>query len=154
MDPSRTQTGGFGKGKASAFAATGNAQNAGLDMGNAKARQKNLQHTIDVEEDQATSVADNVSAGGTRYIVGLKGGLKFYGQGSSQHDLQESMSQLSKSRGNPADGDFVDYASGSGDGNGSLGRASGKQFRTIQDAGGGKQQVLMDFDQQSVGSIR
>ena len=42
---------------------------------------KNQMHqTLDVEEGKAESVADNVSAGGTRYIVGLKGGLKFYGQ--------------------------------------------------------------------------
>lgn len=39
----------------------------------------NMHQTLDVEEDKAQSVADNVSAGGTRYIVGLKGGLKFYG---------------------------------------------------------------------------
>ena len=38
-----------------------------------------MHQTLDVEVDKAESVADNVSAGGTRYIVGLKGGLKFYG---------------------------------------------------------------------------
>jgi len=49
---------------------------------------KNLHQTLDVEEDKAVSYADNVSAGGTRYIVGFKGGLKFYGQQSqiSGHD--------------------------------------------------------------------
>jgi len=35
--------------------------------------------TLDVGDEPA-SMADNVSAGGTRYNVGLKGGLKFYGQ--------------------------------------------------------------------------
>jgi hypothetical protein len=48
--------------------------------------------TIDPEEDKAS---EHVSAGGTRYIVGLKGNLKFYGQG----DINESLSQYSKSRG-------------------------------------------------------
>jgi hypothetical protein len=38
--------------------------------------------TLDVGDEPA-SMADNVSAGGTRYIVGLKGGLKFYGQQSA-----------------------------------------------------------------------
>jgi hypothetical protein len=42
---------------------------------------------LDVEEEKA-SVVSNVSAGGTRYIVNLKSGLKFYGQQSaaSLHD--------------------------------------------------------------------
>lgn len=50
----------------------------GLDALANKAK-GNMHQTLDVEEDKAQSVADNVSAGGTRYIVGLKGGLKFYG---------------------------------------------------------------------------
>ena len=54
---------------------------------------KNFQQTLDVEEDKAASVADNVSAGGTRYIVGLKGNFKFYGQGSQSNvDAGESLS--------------------------------------------------------------
>ena len=78
MDPSRT-TGNFGQGKANALM-LGNSANANQGPAYAHgAKKKNLQHTIDVEEDQAASVADNASAGGTRYIVGLKGGLKFYG---------------------------------------------------------------------------
>lgn len=39
----------------------------------------NAAKTIDPEEDKASNY-DTVSAGGTRYIVGLKGNLKFYGQ--------------------------------------------------------------------------
>ena len=42
-----------------------------------------MHETLDVGEADLPSVADNVSAGGTRYIVGLKGGLKFYGQSSA-----------------------------------------------------------------------
>lgn len=38
--------------------------------------------TIDPEEDKASNY-ENVSAGGTRYIVGLKGNLKFYGANSN-----------------------------------------------------------------------
>lgn len=37
-----------------------------------------MHQTLDVEEDKA-SVADTTSVGGTRYVIGLKGGLKFYG---------------------------------------------------------------------------
>ena len=41
---------------------------------------KNHHQTIDAQEDMAASVADTISAGGTRYMVQLKGGgLKFYG---------------------------------------------------------------------------
>mmetsp|Transcript_815 Transcript_815/g.1455 ORF Transcript_815/g.1455 Transcript_815/m.1455 type:complete len:171 (-) Transcript_815:2497-3009(-) len=59
----------------------------------------NMHQTLDVEEDKA-SVADNVSAGGTRYIVGLKGGLKFYGQNSQSgiEHMNDSASNLSRSR--------------------------------------------------------
>jgi hypothetical protein len=41
-------------------------------------RNRNAAATIDPEEDKASNY-DQVSAGGTRYIVGLKGNLKFYG---------------------------------------------------------------------------
>ena len=53
--------------------------------------------TLDVGEEPA-SMADNVSAGGTRYIVGLKGGLKFYGQQSaiSRDDNGDSASNNSR----------------------------------------------------------
>ena len=55
--------------------------------------------TIDPEEDKASNY-ENVSAGGTRYIVGLKGNLKFYGANSnSQADINESLSAYSRSRG-------------------------------------------------------
>jgi hypothetical protein len=85
-DAARTQE-HFAKGKASAFAVMGNSGLAGQDLAGvpktAASRRRNLQHTIDAEEDQAASVGDTVSAGGTRYIVGLKGGLKFYGQNSN-----------------------------------------------------------------------
>ena len=54
--------------------------------------------TIDAQEDMAASVADTISAGGTRYMVQLKGGgLKFYGQGSHA-DLDDSNSQFSRGR--------------------------------------------------------
>jgi len=43
-------------------------------------KQQLVNQTLDVEDDKAQSVADNISQGGTRYIVGIKGGnLKFYG---------------------------------------------------------------------------
>jgi len=96
VDPSRTAQ-HFGKAKGSAFAVMGNSALAGQDLAglpkSGGGKRRNLQHTIDAEEDQAASVGDTVSAGGTRYIVGLKGGLKFYGQNSnSQIDLAESLS--------------------------------------------------------------
>jgi hypothetical protein len=40
-------------------------------------------HTIDPEESNVGSI-DNMSAGGTRYIVGVKG-LKFYGNQEASH---------------------------------------------------------------------
>ena len=49
--------------------------------------------TIDPDESNAQSVADNVSAGGTRYIVGVKG-LKFYGnQDNSANDESGSVAR-------------------------------------------------------------
>ena len=113
IDPARTADGFAKKG---AFAVGGNGLNSGLDgpikmgPGPQGGRKKNIQETLDVEEDAASvgGAADNVSAGGTRYVVGLKGGLKFYGGASnSQLDAQDSLSQYSKNRGNPAEGEFI-----------------------------------------------
>ena len=56
-----------------------------------------MNQTLDVEENKAESIADNISAGGTRYIVGFKGGLKFYGQ-QSQMSQADSVSNYSKSK--------------------------------------------------------
>jgi len=47
--------------------------------------------TIDPEEDKASNY-EQVSAGGTRYIVGLKGNLKFYGNTSASKDINDSLS--------------------------------------------------------------
>jgi len=59
---------------------------------------KNHHQTIDAQEDMAASVDDTISAGGTRYMVQLKGGgLKFYG-GGSHADLDDSNSQFSRGR--------------------------------------------------------
>lgn len=66
--------------------------------------------TIDPEEDKASNY-ENVSAGGTRYIVGLKGNLKFYGNQSASKDINDSLSQYSKSRGGGPLGEFADNAS-------------------------------------------
>ena len=61
--------------------------------GGAQGRKNKHHQTIDAQEDLAASVGDTISAGGTRYMVQLKGGhgLKFYGQGSHA-DLDESAS--------------------------------------------------------------
>lgn len=67
--------------------------------------------TIDPEEDKASNY-ENVSAGGTRYIVGLKGNLKFYGgQSNSQADINESLSAYSRSRGGGPLADLADSIS-------------------------------------------
>lgn len=62
-----------------------------------------MNQTLDAGEDK---ISDNMSAGGSRYIVGLKGGLKFYGnnednqsisqfsQGQAQHDVQSAGNYL------------------------------------------------------------
>ena len=50
-----------------------------------------MHQTLDVEEDKMS----NISAGGTRYIVGFKGGLKFYGNNNEDN---QSISQYSQSR--------------------------------------------------------
>ena len=52
------------------------------------ATRKQNSHTIDVEEEKASSIKDTISAGGTRYIVNVNRGLKFYGA-SSQADPDE-----------------------------------------------------------------
>jgi hypothetical protein len=44
-----------------------------------KNKGRDMHKTLNVEEENAESIQDTVSAGGTRYIVGVKGGLKFYG---------------------------------------------------------------------------
>ena len=49
-----------------------------------------MHQTLDVEEDKMS----NISAGGTRYIVGFKGGLKFYGDNADN----QSISQHSQNR--------------------------------------------------------
>ena len=41
--------------------------------------------TLDDGADNLSN-GDQVSAGGTRYVVGFKGGLKFYGQGGGNDD--------------------------------------------------------------------
>ena len=46
------------------------------------AQRKQNSHTIDVEEEKASSIKETISVGGTRYIVNIKGGLKFYGASS------------------------------------------------------------------------
>lgn len=61
-------------------------------LGGGRGRKNQHHQTIDAQEDLAASVADTISAGGTRYMVQLKaGGLKFYGQGSHA-DLDDSNS--------------------------------------------------------------
>lgn len=56
-----------------------------------KKNDRHMNHTIDVQEMNAESINDTVSAGGTRYMVKLKGGLpKFYG------DASDSQSQYQK----------------------------------------------------------
>jgi hypothetical protein len=50
-----------------------------LDQNSVVNRNRNLANTIDPEEDKVSNQQEQVSAGGTRYIVGLKGNLKFYG---------------------------------------------------------------------------
>ena len=71
-----------------------------------------MHKTLNVEEDNAESIQDTVSAGGTRYIVGVKGGLKFYGQNSASNlDAADSISNYSKSRGGGPLGDIGDSAS-------------------------------------------
>ena len=54
-------------------------------------RNRDAARTIDPEEDKASNY-ENVSAGGTRYIVGLKGNLKFYGNQSASKDINDSLS--------------------------------------------------------------
>ena len=102
LDPSRTADGFARKG---AFAVAGGPMATGGDATKQGGRKKNFQETLDVDEDNASvggkSANDNVSAGGSRYVVGLKGG--FYGGASgSQLDAQSA-----HSNNNPADGDFV-----------------------------------------------
>ena len=71
-----------------------------------------MHKTLNVEEENAESVQDTISAGGTRYIVGVKGGLKFYGQNSASNlDANDSISNYSKSRGGGPLGDIGDSAS-------------------------------------------
>lgn len=56
-----------------------------------KKNDRHMNHTIDVQEMNAESINDTISAGGTRYMVKLKGGLpKFYG------DASDSQSQYNK----------------------------------------------------------
>ena len=53
----------------------------------------NFAKTIDVSENKAESI-DNRSAGGTRYVIGVKpGGLKFYGSAASNADKSDSDNQ-------------------------------------------------------------
>lgn len=69
-----------------------------------------MHKTIDANEHNASSVNDTVSAGGTRYMVQIKGGVpKFYGQ-TSDHQSRidyDNMSQThsyggaSQARNNP-----------------------------------------------------
>lgn len=54
-------------------------------------RGRQMQQTIEAGEDQLSN--DNVSAGGSRYVVGIKGGLKFYGPGESGANINDSISQ-------------------------------------------------------------
>ena len=60
--------------------------NKTIEDGNKKVKKHQMNHTIDVQENNAESVNDTVSAGGTRYMVKLKGGVpKFYGDVSDSH---------------------------------------------------------------------
>lgn len=118
-------------------------ENKGQHLSHGKAdrlggkQSQNMHQTLDVEESKAESVVDNVSAGGTRYIVGLKGGLKFYGQGSAT-DMHESMSQYSKSRGGGPMGEFND-------------NMSRIEYDNVSQNSGFRKNI--DYDKQSVGSI-
>ena len=72
--------------------------------------------TIDPEESHLGSV-DNMSAGGTRYIVGVKG-LKFYGNNDASH-VDESASVAKPIEDSVLDGQSrIDYDTGSIGGNG------------------------------------
>ena len=60
--------------------------NDGKDLKPPKRNLHQMNHTIDVQENNAESVNDTVSAGGTRYMVKIKGGVpKFYGDASDSH---------------------------------------------------------------------
>lgn len=84
---------------------------ADILSGNPKYNRNYAAKTIDPEEDKASNY-ENVSAGGTRYIVGLKGNLKFYGAASnSQADINESLSAYSRSRGGGPLADLADSVS-------------------------------------------
>lgn len=96
-----------------------------------------MHKTLNVEEENAESVQDTVSAGGTRYIVGVKGGLKFYGQNSASNlDGADSISNYSKSRGGGPLGDIGDSASRLDYDGSSLGNGSQEGNRKAHVAGG------------------
>ena len=99
-------------------------------------RAAGMHQTLDVEEDKA-SVADTTSVGGTRYVIGLKGGLRFYG---NQGD--DSVSQLSRGMEEPS------VLGQTAKGGFRVGTAD-HNARTIDHRG----QVLMDMDRGSVASI-
>lgn len=42
-----------------------------------------MHQTLNVEDDKISDNRDTTSQGGTRYVVGIKGDLKFYGAGQS-----------------------------------------------------------------------
>mmetsp|Transcript_19018 Transcript_19018/g.29160 ORF Transcript_19018/g.29160 Transcript_19018/m.29160 type:complete len:160 (-) Transcript_19018:2480-2959(-) len=117
-------------------------------------RRQLAQQTLDVEDDKA-SVVDNVSAGGTRYIVGLKSGtaLKFYGQQSQSNlDLNDSMSQYS--RGPPPPG--MDNQSRIDHDNLSMHSGFNNRMQTADPNFGrigDHSHSQADFDRQSVGDV-
>lgn len=68
--------------------------------------------TIEIEGDTLSQGrGDTTSQGGTRYVVGIKGDLQFYGNKSGA-DINDSLSQYSRSRGGGPMGNYDDGGSG------------------------------------------
>ena len=95
-----------------------------------------MNHTIDVQENNAESVNDTVSVGGTRYMVKIKGGVpKFYGDASDSHS-QYNKQQMEYTNDNNSRIDYENVSANQSIGGGSALSNPQRALEILSNAGG------------------